>query len=98
MDPGRRRCLGTEDGRLGLHEEVLARGHKRALSALGPVMEAAGFYLGGGTAIALQLGHRRSMDLDWFTSETLGDALVLARRLEDQGLPLEVRLVRMGTL
>src|SRR5512136_3469530 len=27
------------------------------------------FYLGGGTALALQLGHRRSIDLDFF-SET----------------------------
>ncbi len=27
------------------------------------------FYLGGGTALALQLGHRRSVDLDFF-SET----------------------------
>jgi hypothetical protein len=27
----------------------------------------AGSYLGGGTAIALQIGHRRSMDLDFFT-------------------------------
>lgn len=25
------------------------------------------FYLAGGTALALQLGHRRSIDLDWFS-------------------------------
>lgn len=25
------------------------------------------FYLGGGTALALQLGHRQSIDLDWFS-------------------------------
>jgi hypothetical protein len=24
-------------------------------------------YLGGGTAIALHIGHRQSVDLDWFT-------------------------------
>jgi len=28
----------------------------------------AGFYLAGGTALALQLGHRRSFDLDYFSS------------------------------
>lgn len=27
------------------------------------------FYLAGGTALALQLGHRKSIDLDWFTGE-----------------------------
>lgn len=27
------------------------------------------FYLAGGTALALQIGHRISTDLDWFTSE-----------------------------
>ena len=28
-----------------------------------------GFFLVGGTALALQLGHRRSIDLDLFTRE-----------------------------
>jgi hypothetical protein len=28
--------------------------------------KAKGFYLAGGTALAIQLGHRRSIDLDWF--------------------------------
>ncbi len=27
------------------------------------------FYLAGGTALALQLGHRKSSDLDWFTQQ-----------------------------
>jgi hypothetical protein len=27
------------------------------------------FYLAGGTALALQLGHRKSIDLDWFSPE-----------------------------
>lgn len=35
------------------------------------------FYLAGGTGLALRLGHRRSADLDFFTSETLHeDALI----------------------
>jgi hypothetical protein len=36
--------------------------HLRHLSFLGD------FYLAGGTALALQLGHRISTDLDWFTT------------------------------
>ncbi len=27
------------------------------------------FYMGGGTGLALQLGHRRSVDLDFFTND-----------------------------
>jgi hypothetical protein len=30
-----------------------------------------GYYLAGGTALALQIGHRISTDLDWFTSDHL---------------------------
>lgn len=30
-----------------------------------------GFYLAGGTALALQIGHRISADLDWFSTEQL---------------------------
>lgn len=33
------------------------------------LLEQTGWYLGGGTALALQVGHRRSVDLDFFTPE-----------------------------
>ena len=29
------------------------------------------FYLAGGTALALQLGHRRSIDLDFFSTQAI---------------------------
>lgn len=35
------------------------------------------FYLVGGTAIALQLGHRRSVDFDLFTSKPFGSKRIL---------------------
>ncbi len=35
------------------------------------------FYLVGGTALALQLGHRESVDLDVFTTETFDKAELL---------------------
>jgi predicted nucleotidyltransferase component of viral defense system len=38
-------------------------------------------YLAGGTALALQLGHRISVDLDFFTKETF-DEKVLSKALE----------------
>lgn len=37
------------------------------------------FALGGGTALALRFGHRRSIDLDFFTTEAF-DAFALERR------------------
>jgi hypothetical protein len=32
------------------------------------------FYLGGGTALALQLGHRESIDLDWFSQAAFSNS------------------------
>lgn len=49
------------------------------LEALGSVRLMNQFYLAGGTAIALHLGHRRSIDLDFFTvDEFAGDDLKAA--------------------
>ena len=48
----------VEPGTLGLLKELMAM----------PLLEQ--FYLVGGTALALQLGHRVSIDLDLFTLET----------------------------
>lgn len=44
-----------------------------------------GTFLAGGTAIALQLGHRVSHDLDFFTPEAFEEER-LAERLEEDGL------------
>lgn len=68
------------------------------LERLGPLAEAAGFVLAGGTGLALQLGHRRSIDFDWFTEQALGDPLRLARRLQEHGVALRVESTERGTL
>lgn len=49
-------------------------------------------YLAGGTALAIILGHRESVDFDWFTPETF-DPEVLSRRLERFG---EVKVAETG--
>ena len=41
----------------------------KVLKALGPHMAPKGFYLAGGTALAIHYGHRISVDLDWFTPQ-----------------------------
>jgi len=50
---------------MSLHVEVMRPEQTRVLALLAPLARDLGFYLAGGTAIALHLGHRRSYDLDW---------------------------------
>ncbi len=50
-----------------IHEEVLDSQAVEVFARLGEQRELSSFYLAGGTAVALQLGHRRSIDLDLFT-------------------------------
>ena len=80
-----------------LHLEVLGTEALEALRAHARVADAEGFYLAGGTALALQLGHRRSEDFDWFRSRTF-DALALAQELVARGVPFESRSTARGTL
>jgi hypothetical protein len=49
-----------------MHAEILTDTQVEVLRAVAPFARDAGFYLSGGTAIALHLGHRRSIDFDWF--------------------------------
>jgi hypothetical protein len=56
------------------------------------------FYLGGGTALAIHLGHRRSVDFDWFTRERIADPLHLARDLSDQDMAFVTGNIERGTL
>ena len=43
---------------------------KRVLGKIARTEITGGFYLAGGTALAIQLGHRTSIDLDWFSAES----------------------------
>ncbi|MBN1642105.1 MAG: nucleotidyl transferase AbiEii/AbiGii toxin family protein [Anaerolineae bacterium] len=52
-----------------LHWEAITGGMRRVLRTIGDSALSARFYLAGGTALALQLGHRRSVDLDLFSEQ-----------------------------
>jgi hypothetical protein len=80
------------------HPEILGRVQRGVLRRLGPTLSERGFYLAGGAAIALYLGHRRSVDLDWFTGESLPNPLRLAHDLQSSGLPLTPYQIERGTL
>ena len=49
-------------------ERVLDARKVRVIRAQLPLVEGGGFYLAGGTGLALHLGHRLSVDLDWFSA------------------------------
>lgn len=48
------------------------------------------FYLVGGTAIALQIGHRRSIDFDLFKQTTLNHQKILQKIKSDETLNIEI--------
>ena len=50
-----------------MHPEAINDKTKRVLEKIVQSRIAKTFYLAGGTALALQLGHRQSIDLDWFS-------------------------------
>jgi hypothetical protein len=52
-----------------MHPEILEGPQKSALAYLDRAPLPPDSYLAGGTALALHLGHRRSVDLDFFTQE-----------------------------
>lgn len=51
-----------------LYWDVLTRQQKKLLPKFAFLKEK-GFYLAGGTALALQIGHRRSIDFDFYTEK-----------------------------
>lgn len=83
---------------MNLREEVLPEEQREVLRQLGPVAHALGFYLAGGTAAAIHLGHRQSLDLDWLTRHTIADPLELARDVQGRGVDLRVSSADRRTL
>lgn len=90
------------------HREVITAAVESALQDLLRQSVLEGFYLAGGTGLALSLGHRRSVDLDFFSersfdSEALQhklhalEALSVVSRSPDT-LHLQIRTVKVSFL
>ncbi len=60
------------------HLEAVSPGIAEAAQRLAGIGILQGFYLAGGTALALHLGHRRSVDLDFFTSTSFNEDALIA--------------------
>src|SRR5271157_610803 len=80
------------------HLEGLNGKQIQILRKFGKEFDQRGFYLGGGTALAAYFGHRLSVDLDWFTSSAMSDALLVAESLRRAGLDFTATQSAPGTL
>lgn len=67
-----------------LHREILNQEQERILDQL-EFISATSLYLGGGTALALQVGHRTSVDFDFYISKQFD--VVKMKRMFMNGLP-----------
>ena len=90
--------VGPQGAPVRLHREALGRSQRLLLPRLAPLARQHGFYLAGGTALALQLGHRRSVDFDWFREDPIDDPLRLATGLRTPDFRFETDRVEKGTL
>lgn len=93
-----RELVGAENPGMTLHPIVMPPAQQDVLRLLGPPATEARFYLAGGTAVAIHLGHRRSIDLDWFSEREVPDPMRLAGELRTPGIDLSVHSVAEGTL
>ncbi len=80
-----------------MHPEALSAGCKGLLARLTRLAKKYDFVLAGGTALALQLGHRISYDLDFFTKRAF-DAGSVLKDIDRSGVKYEVLQRGNGTL
>lgn len=75
-----------------MFEEVLPKDTKSALAILGESSLLKEAYLAGGTALALHIGHRISVDFDFFTKKEFDENHLVQKLTE---LPLNFRLEKI---
>ena len=80
-----------------MFEETLSKNAKKSLALLGKIEFFKKAYLAGGTAIALQLGHRESKDFDFFTKKKF-NAKELVKQLKSQLPNFKLEKVAWGTI
>jgi hypothetical protein len=67
-----------------MYPQIVTPQTSQVLNALKVNAKLSGFYLSGGTALALQLGHRVSEDLDFFSGQRF-DPILLQEAIEKTG-------------
>lgn len=71
-----------------LHTEAFTKEAKKLFPGLSSFKE--DFYLAGGTALALQLGHRVSVDFDLFSPDPIKKTLLTKVEALYEGIPVEL--------
>jgi len=84
-------------GEAVIHIGILSDAQKKVLPDLAKALANTDFYLAGGTALALQAGHRQSMDFDWFIPK-LGDPEILFNRLKSLDIAFEIQSISFETV
>ncbi len=74
-----------------MFEEALSKNAKNTLAALGKSNILKDACLAGGTALALQIGHRISVDFDFFTRKEFDEKILIQRLVK---LPIKFQLER----
>jgi len=77
-----------------LHWDILDEPRKNLLPKLA-FLKKQGFYLAGGTGLALQIGHRRSLDFDFYTPQEYLPAEIYQQHLKQHRNQEQVELVKM---
>ncbi|MBI3402905.1 MAG: nucleotidyl transferase AbiEii/AbiGii toxin family protein [Acidobacteria bacterium] len=78
------------------HRETIPATVEEALAALDAAGVLAGFYLAGGTGLALHLGHRRSADLDLFRQTAFSPESLVHKLQALEGV--KIRGIEPGTV
>jgi len=78
-------------GDIDIHDDILSQTQKDVFQRLAKALANTDFYLAGGTALALQIGHRASVDFDWFIPR-LGKPEGLLQRLRTFEIDTEFNL------
>lgn len=90
--------MGKANQPMNFFTDGLTPSQMEILKQLAPVPALYSFRLGGGTALAIHLGHRRSIDLDWFTLERFNDPMRFAQELRDEDIRFTTSQTAPGTL
>src|SRR5271169_4268352 len=81
----------------GMNFNCLTPAARKLIKKISPIASDNGFILAGGTAVALHLGHRLSVDFDFFTTRSFKTDAI-HRAIGKLGLQIETLQDEDGTL